>query len=385
MGVLGGTFDPIHEGHLYLAEQAMRFFSLDGVVLAPAGNPPHKDGIQAGAKQRLKMWRIACEGCEGLFVTDADIRDGKPSYSMALMKRLSREYADTRFYFILGADKLPNLHRWHKAEALFKLTDFIVCPREGERLLPNPEAERMGARIHVMKTDTFPGASHEIREQLGRYEDPESLPVKVLDYIASHSLYGQDVLPRLRTMMNEHRYVHTLGVRDKAVELARRFGAPVMKAALAALLHDCAKGMSTRELRSIALEHHLTEDDGILASGALLHGIVGAHLARTEFGITDEDVLGAIRCHTMGRENMSVLELVIFVADAIEQNRAPYPGLDKIREAAEYSLRCAALLSLYGTRDYVLSQGKEFVGQSYETMRDLEARLTKEETLRLHA
>lgn len=378
MGVLGGTFDPVHEGHLHLAEEALRFFSLDGVLLCPSGNPPHKEDVQASAKQRLKMCRIACEGREKLYVSDADMRENKTSYTASLMKRLHREYPDTQFYFIIGADKLPNLHRWHKADELFGLCEFIVCPREGEHIAPC-EAEKMGARIHVMPAKAFPGASSEIREQLCVYQDAPGVPPKVLAYIASRGLYQPSVLPRLRTMMNEHRYRHTLGVRDEAVKLAQRFGAPVMKAALAALLHDCAKGMATKELRRIALDEGLTEDDEILSSGAMLHGIVGAHLAKEVFGVQDEDVLNAVRYHTMGRADMTPLELVIFVADAIEENREPYPGLDNIRKAAETSLRRAALLSLEGTRNYVLSQGKEFVGKSYETMRDLQAHLENEE------
>lgn len=384
MGVLGGTFDPVHWGHLKLAEQAARFFSLDQVVLCPAANPPHKENVCVSPKARLKMCRLACAGREKLAVSDADMREGKTSYTASLMKRLCREYPDTKFYFIIGADKLSKLHMWHKAEELFGLCDLIVCPREGEAFAPNAEAEKMGARIHVMETAEFPGASSDVRRMLSRWESPEALPDQVLAYIATHNLYTEDLLPRLREMMNAHRYTHTLGVRDAAVLLAQRFRVPVMQAALAALLHDCAKGMSTRELREIALREQLTDDDEILSSGAMLHGIVGAYLAKSLFGVTDETVLSAIRYHTMGKRDMTDLELCIFVADAIESNREPYPGLENIRKAAETSLARAALLSLYGTRDYVLSQGKEFIGKSYETMRDLEARIKNQESMHTH-
>ena len=127
------------------------------------------------------------------------------------------------------------------------------------------------------------------------------------------------------------------------------------------------------------------DEKEILSSGALLHGIVGAELAREKFGVTDEEILSAIRCHTMGKPDMTPLELNIFVADAIEMNREPYEGLEKIRCLAQTSLRCAALQSFYGTRDYVLSQGKNFAGRSCDTMRDLESRLTEEEKMLMHA
>lgn len=386
MGVLGGTFDPIHQGHLTLAEKAIRTFGLDGVYLAPAGNPPHKDGPAASFRHRLQMCRLAVQENERIWVTDADMREGKASYTASLMKRLNKEHPDTQFFFMIGADKLPSLPKWHKAEELFKLCDFIVCPRDGDMDAAALEtAQKAGAHIHVLETAVFPGASHEIREKLGRYEDPEELPQAVLAYIAKNGLYQTDILPKLQGMMNEHRFIHTLGVRDMAVELAFRFRIPVMKSALAALLHDCAKGMSTKELRKLALEWQLTEDEEILSSGALLHGIVGAELAKSAFHIRDEEVLSAIRCHTMGKIDMTPLEQNIFVADAIEMNREPYEGLEKIRSLAETSLRCAALKSLYGTRDYVLSQGKNFVGKSCDTMRDLEARLTEEEKMLMHS
>ena len=379
MGVLGGTFDPVHEGHLQLAQKAVSLYTPDGVILAPAGQPPHKENVHASPRQRLKMCRLACDGKPNLYVTDADMREGKPSYTASLMKRLHKEYPDTVFYFIIGADKLPNLHRWHKADELFGLCEFLVCPREGEETVFPDEAVRMGAKFHVMEGVRFPGQSTLIREQLHQDEDAPDLPHCVQDYIAMHGLYREDLLPVLRDMMSAHRFKHTLGVRDMAVTLARRHNAPVMKAALAALLHDCAKGMNTRDLRKIAQEENLTDDEELLSSGAMLHGIVGAHLARTKFGVTDEEVLSAIRVHTMGKPDMTPLELTIFVADAIEENREDYPGLANIRRAAEQSLRCAALLSLRGTRDYVLSQGKQFVGKSYDTMRGLEAQLTQEE------
>ena len=386
MGVLGGTFDPIHQGHLTLAEKAIRTFGLDGVYLAPAGNPPHKDDVAVSFEHRLQMCRLAVQNHPQIHVTDADMRDGKASYTAFLMKRLHKEYPDTLFFFMIGADKLPSLPRWHKAEELFKLCDFIVCPRDGELDAAALEKVRQsGASVHVLETAHFPGASHEIRDQLARHEDPQELPESVLAYIAKNGLYRKDILPKLQGMMNGHRFIHTLGVRDMAVDLALRYRIPVMKSALAALLHDCAKGMPAKELRKLALEWHLTEDEEILSSGALLHGIVGAELAREKFGVTDEEILSAIRCHTMGKPDMTPLELNIFVADAIEMNREPYEGLEKIRCLAQTSLRCAALQSFYGTRDYVLSQGKNFAGRSCDTMRDLESRLTEEEKMLMHA
>ena len=179
--------------------------------------------------------------------------------------------------------------------------------------------------------------------------------------------------------MNERRFRHTLGVRKTAVELARRFSLPVLKAAEAGVLHDCAKGMSVREQRKIAEKHGLTSDEGVLSSGALMHGMVGAVLAQELFGVRDEEVLDAIRYHTTGRAGMTDLDMCIFVADAIEPTREDYEGLAWMRYLAQYSLRAATLASLYGTRAYLEGQGKPFNSAGQKTIEDLEKRLSEAE------
>lgn len=386
LGVLGGTFDPIHQGHVTLAKYAIHHFDLDGVLFAPAFCPPHKDQVTASPEQRLKMCRLALADETQLMVTDADMRTG-PSYTVELMKRLRKEYPDTVFSFIIGADKLPSLHRWRGADKLFKLCDFICCARADSPVKEETLAQlrTLGAKVYLLPDAPFPGASHVIRERIARLECPSEVHQDVLCYIAKNGLYQKDWVPKLRGMMNEHRFRHTLGVRKTAVDLARQYGASPLKAAAAALLHDCAKGMSGKELRKIAQENALTEDETILSSGALMHGLVGAYLARERFHVTDEEILDAIRYHTIGRAQMTVLDLIIFVADAIEPNREDYEGLEAQRKIVRTSLRAAALKSLYTTREYLLSQGKLFFEAGEVTIRSLEGQLTQEEKLLLEA
>ena len=157
--------------------------------------------------------------------------------------------------------------------------------------------------------------------------------------------------------MKPHRFAHSLSVADTAVHLARVHGLDVLRAEQAGLLHDCAKCLSPKEMRRIAEENSLTEDETVLSNPGLLHSLVGAWVAEKEFNMADPLVLEAIRWHNTGRPGMARLDMCVCLADSIEPLREDYPMLGKIRELAEVSLEGALLLSLETTAGYVTSRG----------------------------
>lgn len=153
------------------------------------------------------------------------------------------------------------------------------------------------------------------------------------------------------------RYKHTLGVVKAASSLAKNYGVSQYKAKTAALLHDYAKDMSEDELKHYIHTHNLKVDQGLYEIHQLLHGAVGAHMAREEFGIEDEETLRAIRYHTTGRENMSSLEKIIYLSDFIEENR-DYPGVDHLRQLAYKNLDQGLLQGFNNTIKFLLSTDK---------------------------
>lgn len=161
------------------------------------------------------------------------------------------------------------------------------------------------------------------------------------------------ILHRLSDMLDPGRLTHSLGVRDACVTLATRYGADVDKARLAGLVHDCAKGLDDRQLVQLAARYEISVSSWQVADLSLMHGPVGACLARELFGISDDDVLHAVAVHTTGCEDMGVLDLVLFVADYIEPNRT-FGGVDEIRTAAEQSLELAALKGYAATVRHLL-------------------------------
>lgn len=153
---------------------------------------------------------------------------------------------------------------------------------------------------------------------------------------------------------SEKRRVHTAGVRDCAIKLAEKYGADAEKAEAAALFHDMFRGVSEEALNYYV--KHLGLDHKYLNNCNLAHGKIAAIIMKRDYGIDDEDVLNAVSFHTTGRPGMSLLEKIIYIADAIEPNRN-YPGVAELRQAAERDIDEACLLSLTRTIDYVESQG----------------------------
>jgi hydrolase, HD family len=158
----------------------------------------------------------------------------------------------------------------------------------------------------------------------------------------------------LSNKLSKKRFIHTLGVVNSAMYLAKKYGANIEDAHLAALLHDCAKEIPLLEMRDLVAD--LPCDQDMLHSGALLHGLAGMVLANTQYGVINPDILEAIRVHTTGKENMSKLDKIIFLADYIEPNRK-FPGVNDIRLAAEQSLDAGVLCGFDMTIRHLIDSG----------------------------
>lgn len=158
----------------------------------------------------------------------------------------------------------------------------------------------------------------------------------------------------LSNKLSKKRFIHTLGVVNSAMYLAKKYGANIEDAHLAALLHDCAKEIPLLKMRDLVAD--LPCDQDMLHSGALLHGLAGMVLANTQYGVTNPDILEAIRVHTTGKENMSKLDKIIFLADYIEPNRK-FPGVNDIRLAAEQSLDAGVLCGFDMTIRHLIDSG----------------------------
>ena len=170
--------------------------------------------------------------------------------------------------------------------------------------------------------------------------------------------------------LTEKRIRHTEGVVETALKLAEKYGADPDKALLAAKCHDVCRKWDDERMNAFVTLNQL--GDQYMNNINLSHSKAAAHVAKMAFRISDEDILNAISYHTTGRAGMSLLEKIIFIADAVEPNR-DYPGVEALREAVWEDLDKACLMSLKGTREYVLSQGTELDGDTQEAIEWFEA------------
>ena len=193
-GILGGTFDPIHCGHMIAARAAMEQYGLDEVLLMTGGNPPHKSGIEVTpAWMRHEMVKLAAAGEEGMVPFDYEVGKTEPTYTVLTMTELKARHPDTEFYFIIGEDSLRDLIKWYKPEEIAKLCVILVYPRGRATALEELVRERqreLNADIRIIDAPVIEIASTDLRERIAagksvRYFVPDA----VLDYIKEKRLY----------------------------------------------------------------------------------------------------------------------------------------------------------------------------------------------------
>jgi nicotinate-nucleotide adenylyltransferase len=199
VGILGGSFDPVHLGHLVVGETARDQLALDRVLFIPAASPPHKLGrVLASARDRLAMLRLAIRDNPGLDWSDLEIRRGGTSYTLDTLLELRRKLGPAAgLHFLIGADSALELHTWHRARELLDLARFVIIPRPGfdteelDRLRGALGAGRV-ARLKrsLLRSPHLAISSTDLRERVAsgrsiRYLVPE--PVR--RYIERHALY----------------------------------------------------------------------------------------------------------------------------------------------------------------------------------------------------
>lgn len=163
------------------------------------------------------------------------------------------------------------------------------------------------------------------------------------------------ILDFLKQNLSHRRYEHSLNVSMTAERLAKLYGCDIYKAKLAGMVHDCAREMDKEILIRYIKEEGIAADDITLSVRELLHGPAAVHICRSIFDIQDEDVLNAVRYHTTGKENMSILEKIIYISDFIEPRRN-FEGVEELRRLAEKNIDKTLLKALDLSIEYVISR-----------------------------
>lgn len=180
----------------------------------------------------------------------------------------------------------------------------------------------------------------------------------------------QKIENRVKKKLSFKRFKHTIGVVEMSKHLASIYNVDLEKVQMAALLHDYAKELTNEELLKFMPNTTSTKKQIFLNQPQLLHGFAAAYMAKSEFNITDEDILNAIKYHTTGRVNMSELEKIIYIADFIELGRS-FPGVEKLRKITFKNLNKGILLSLNQTIRFVMDKGELIHPESIEARNNI--------------
>jgi len=333
IGVFGGTFDPVHIGHLLLAETALVQAGLSKVLFMPAYIQPFKQGVQMSSDDdRIRMLNFATKDNPRFEVSTIECDKGGISYTIDSLRALREENAGAEICFLIGTDMFLNIEKWKDSDALISEFGFAVGVRPGYH---TSEAEALaeklkktyGARIDFIDNPPIELSSTEIRQ---RVKDGDTIRYRVQETVRIYLL--------AREKEGQKRFEHTKRVVDLAVSMARRYGEDEYRTSVAALLHDYCKN----------------PDGGV--ENDIGHAGMAADIAKNEFGIADEDLLNAIRYHTTGRAGMSRLEKILFLADTIEPGRT-YDSISELRETCLKDLDKGVYTVLVELKAYLEKKG----------------------------
>jgi len=163
------------------------------------------------------------------------------------------------------------------------------------------------------------------------------------------------IMKHLNNSISPKRFVHSINVSATAVKLAEFYGCDAVKAEIAGLVHDCARELDIELLLNCLAEEDIAADDLTLSVKELLHGPAAIHICRKVFGIEDEEILSAVMYHTTGKENMSLLEKIIYLSDFIEPSRS-FEGVEELRGLAFENLDKALLQAFNSSIEYIISK-----------------------------
>ncbi len=329
IGIFGGTFDPVHVEHVNVAKIAIEKLGLDKLYLMPTFSPPHKENAVASQTDRFNMLKLAFSDVEKVEISDYEIKAQGKSYTYLTVEHFNKELAPCQLFFIVGLDMLHDFKNWKYPERILSACTLVAFGREGldddYQKLQSEFYQRFNKNFELINYTGKRYSSTKIRVYSSLGLDLLDMTCEsVKEYIEKKGIYKNFAYAEfLINNLTKKRLIHTANVCSVAMEKCKELGLSRQKVLTACMLHDCAKYLNPEDFKDFKLPDDMVKP--------VVHAFLGAFVAEKVLGVDDPEIIDAIRYHTSGKENMSDLAKLVFVADMIEEGRS-YQGVEELRE-----------------------------------------------------
>ena len=373
IGIFGGSFNPIHSGHINMAKNFADALQLDSVVFVPASVPPHKNAANLAAPEhRLAMCRLACQSDPRFSVSSIELDRLGKSYTVDTVSQLASE--NDELYLLMGSDMFLSFETWKNYRKIAGFCTVCGCARDKKdhdaiaAYAKKLKAKKIKTRVVEMKI--LPVSSTYIRNNIDDADALEKVPAKVRSYIKKCFLYEIFVKKYellAKSMLSPKRFYHSVNVAALAVKLSERYGESPEKAKIAGILHDIFKETSEEELLQLMEKFGIILSENQKKVPKVWHGIVCAAYMEKELRIKDRDLCNAVKFHSTGRAGMSMLEKIIYAADLTSRERS-YEGVEGLRSRAFTDIDAAVLAGC--EFEIAKNKDKDFLCEDTQKARD---------------
>ncbi len=395
--IFGGSFNPVHLGHIDMLREIFKIPNTDKVILMPVSSPPHKSVEMASPTHRINMLKLATEDISGVEISDFEIKLQGKSYTYNTLTKLE-SLGYKNLYWVIGGDSLVDFHKWYRYEDILKLAGLIVYKRAGiDTESFNKAADRitsLGGNIIMLDCLPMDVSSTEIRNKIKIGEEvKEFLTKKVSEYITENGIYLEEqvepiltgkcieyrekyepYVELLRSRLTEKRFFHSLAVAKEGVRLAEKYCCDTEKAYLSGLLHDICKDTPQKEQLQLFGQFGIILDAVEKNAPKLWHSLLGAEYIKRVLKLDDPEIIDAVRYHTTAKAGMNLLSKIIFLADFTSEDRN-YPGVEDMQKAVDVDLDTAMYEALKFSVEDLIENNKEVHSNTLEAYEEIKSKL----------
>ena len=315
IAIFGGSFNPVHKGHIAIAKYAIKELKLDKLFFVPAYKSPFKTKVKyVEAKHRINMLKLCLPPKSE--VSEFETNRKSTSYTIDTVRYFKQKYPQAEIYLLVGSDNVYKLNKWKQINEISNKVKITVFKR-------NDSFSKINIKRYkciLMDNEIYKYASSDFRNGI-----LSNVPDQVISYISSNYLYITELIIN---MLDVKRYKHSISVGSYAAQYAKLIGADPKKAWVTGCLHDITKGWSNEKHRQYLKSKKI---DSKLLENYELHSLTGYYWIKDEYKLDDPEILNAVLRHTTLALELSKMDKIIFAADKICHGRK-HPGIQKDRE-----------------------------------------------------